>query len=456
MNAMIATGEGRRFDLRRPTRLIRMCQAVYMIAIATLAFGSPKQLFAQASFEGPTINYLDAEVHDAVAQLSKKIESGAAQLEYDETNGYLRSLLTALEVPIDSQTLVFSKTSLQLQRITPRRPRALYFNDDVYVGWCQNGDVLELAATDPKQGATFYTLSQKQADSPKFVRDRGQCLTCHASSRTQNVPGFLVRSVFASKTGHAILGSGTYTTDHKSPFEERWGGWYVTGKHGEMRHMGNKTYDDENREHNLEPGSNLESLETLFSTAPYLSPHSDIVALMVLEHQTQVHNAIIAANYETREALQQSYDMNEFLEREPNFISESANRRIDAVAEKLVSYLLLKDEFALQEPVSGTSGFAEAFQKRGPFDSRGRSLRQLDLTNRLFRYPCSFLIHSSSFDGLPDEVRKRVVSRITEVLSAPEPQKGFEHLTVPMRTEILEILRETEPEFAAVAPSALD
>jgi hypothetical protein len=436
----------------RARRTVVFVSSLFGFILSNLLLGQVS--WGQGSFEGPTINYLNAEVNDAVSILARQLERGEAKLEFDEERGYLPSLLDLLDVPHSSQTLVFSKTSLQLQRITPRRPRALYFNDDIYVGWCQNGEVVEIAATDAKQGATFYTLSQTKTKPPQFVRDRGQCLTCHASTRTQNVPGFLVRSVFASRAGHPILGSGTYTTDHRSPFEERWGGWYVTGTHGKMLHMGNKMFDDEGKEHDLQPGSNLESLSDLISTEPYLTPHSDLVALMVLEHQTQVHNAIIAANYETREALQQSYDMNGFLNREPEFISESANRRIDTVAEKLVNYLLLKDEFTLPEPVKGTSGFAEEFQAKRPRDSQGRSLRQLNLTNRLFEYPCSFLIHSASFDGLPDEVRKRVIARIADILTSSEVPEGFAHLTPSARQSILAILRETKPEFQAIATAS--
>ncbi|WP_345325106.1 hypothetical protein [Novipirellula rosea] len=400
------------------------------------------------SFEGPPINYMTAATNDPVSKLAAKVETGEVCLSYDRQHGYLKSVLEALDVPISSQTLVFSKTSLQLRRISPHRPRALYFNDDVYVGWCQRGDVIEFAATDAKQGAMFYTLSQSEDAAPKFVRDRGQCLTCHASSRTQNVPGYLVRSVFADSGGQPILGSGTYNTDQTSPFEERWGGWYVTGTHGEMRHMGNITYEEDDTDGDREAGANRESLEGIVSTTPYLSPHSDLVALMVLEHQTQMHNAIAAANYETREAIHQSYQMNEFLERAPDYLSESAQRRIASSADRVVNHLLMCDEFALTSPVQGTSGFAEEFAARGIRDAKGRSLRDLDLNTRLFRYPCSYLIYSDAFDGLPEQVRSKIIDRLTAILENKVDDPEFAHLTPTMRSEILAILRQTKPEFA--------
>ncbi|QDV23119.1 hypothetical protein [Aureliella helgolandensis] len=419
------------------------------ILVALVAILSPSIVAAQVGFEGPPIDYLKAEVHDPIATLAEELASGKKHLEHDSEHGYLKSVLEALTVPLSSQVLVFSKTSLQLHRISPRRPRAIYFNDDTYVGWCQRGDVIEFATTDPMQGAIFYSLSQDPELPPKFERDRGQCLTCHATSRTQNIPGFFVRSVFADSAGQPLLGSGTYTTDATSPFDERWGGWYVTGEHGTMRHMGNQTYTEENnRNASREPGANLTSLEDLVVTEPYLTPHSDLVALMVLEHQTQMHNAIAAANYETRLALHQSYQMNELLGREPGHVSDSAERRINAATEKVIKHLLFYDEFQLTSPISGSSSYSAEFSAQGPHDSQGRSLRQLDLTTRLLKYPCSYLIYSPAFDTLPDMVRSRVVSRLHGILSGEIQDADYEYLPTSTRHEILEILTATKPEFA--------
>jgi hypothetical protein len=403
--------------------------------------------WAQPDFERPPIDYLNAEVNDPVAKLAKRIEAGEVALQSDPTFGYLPSVLEALNVPLSSQTLVFSKTSLQLHRISPRRPRALYFNDDVYVGYCQHGDVLEFASTDAKQGAIFYTLSQSEEKEPEFVRDRGGCLSCHASSRTQNVPGFLIRSVFADAAGRPKLGSGTFTTDHTSPFDERWGGWYVTGSHGSMRHMGNVICTEEAHLLDRESGANQKDLGDYFRTDAYLTPHSDIVALMVLEHQTQMHNAITAANFETRQALHQSYQMNELLEREPDFISESATRRIESSADRVLKYLLMCDEFTLTDSVAGTSTFASEFAAVGPTDSKQRSLRDFDLETRLFRYPCSYLIYSDSFAALPKEVRTLVLEKLKRILHGEDRSEAYQHLTSEMRRDILEILEATHPDF---------
>lgn len=424
--------------------------------LASLAFAVTvwdQSAFAQGDFERPPIDYLNAEVHDPVGELSRRVQSGETELEYDPKFGYLKSVLKALDIPVSSQTLVFSKTSLQLHRISPLRPRSLYFNDDVYVGYCQGGDVLEFAATDARQGAMFYTLKQSDDGEPKFVRDKGGCLSCHASSRTQNVPGYLVRSVFSDKAGYPKLGSGTFTTDQTSEFKDRWGGWYVTGNHGSMRHMGNTICDGDEHDFDRESGANKEDLKDELNTDNFLTPYSDIVALMVLEHQTQMHNAMTAANYETRTAIHQSYEMNELLERPKGFLSDSAKRRIASSADRVLEHLLMCDEFQLTDQVTGSTRFAEDFSERGKRDSRGRSLRDLDLETRLFKYPCSYLIYSAAFDGLPDEVREQVYQRLLAILDGSDESPKYRHLTPELRRDISEILLETKPEFKRYAGS---
>lgn len=405
-------------------------------------------------YSGAPIHYMKAKVNDPVAKLARKLEAGKAELSYDKTRGFLPAVLEALDIPISSQTLVFSKTSMQRNRISPRRPRAVYFNDNVYVGFVQGGGVLEFAATDAQQGTTFYTLEQSPTERPTLIRDQGQCLTCHSSTRTQHVPGYLIRSVFPNPSGMPEFGSGTYTTSHTSPFRERWGGWYVTGTHGDMRHMGNTIFNKHDGKLDREVHANLKSLKELLSTKPYLSPHSDIVALMVLEHQTQMHNAIAWANYETRRAIHQSEVMNKALDRPEGFLSETSDRRIHKAADRVLEYLLFCDEFPLTSRVTGTSDFAKEFESRGVRDAHQRSLREFDLEKRMFRYPCSYMIYSDAFDGLPDLVRRRTLTKLHRILNgqiSEDETKQFVHLSREDRHDIQQILVATKPEFAAIA-----
>ena len=424
---------------------------VHFLFMITLGLAATRGgvAYAQLDFEQAPISYYDAELRDPVAQLQQKIDRGEVRLEYSPEHGYLPAVLQALGISPASQMLVFSKTSFQLSKIAPYRPRAVYFNDDSYVGWVQEGDVVEISTVDPHLGGVFYTLLQEEVPAPRFVRDKGQCLACHASSRTQGVPGHLVRSVYVSPSGQPHFGSGTFTTDHGSPFDERWGGWYVTGKHGAMRHMGNLLSKDRDRPEQLdrEAGANVEDLAGRVNVNPYLRPTSDLVALMILEHQTQMHNFITLANYTARQAAHQDRIVSEALQRDAGYQSESTQRRIASAGDKLVDYMLFCREFSLQAPVQGSSSFAVDFAACGPRDSQGRSLRDLDLQTRLFKYPCSYLIYSPAFDALPESVKGYVGQRLVHVLTQTENDPKYAHLSPADRQNILEILRDTKPEL---------
>ncbi len=415
-------------------------------AIPALWWGSVAR--AQLSFEDPPIDYRTRTPNDRVHQLKVALESDKVQLTWDAQHGWLPSLLTQLDVPMTSQTLVFSKTSQQIRRITPQRPRALYFNDDVYVGSVQQGDFVELSAVDPEQGAIFYKIDQRESPQPRIVRDQGECLSCHATSRTQRVPGYLVRSTFVQPSGHPEFRHGTTTVDHTTPFAKRFGGWYVTGHHGEMRHRGNAILQSDNpSDLDTSAGANLESIPKRVDTSAYLTDTSDIVALMVLEHQSQMHNWITRASYQTRQAIYQQRAMNQILGRDEDFKSESTKRRIESAGDDLVRYIFFCDEHQLTSPVEGNSTFAKEFVAIGPRDSQGRSLRDFDLRTRMFRFPCSYLVYTDSFLGLPKPAADYVHRRMIEILTAAETPPEFQHLTPTHRAAILAILNETHPLF---------
>ena len=403
---------------------------------------------ADLPYDRPPINYLNAPVNDPVARLQERLDRGELRLKYDRQHGYLESVLEALGIAPESQMLVFSKTSFQHTRISPRTPRALYFNDNVYIGWVQGGDVLEVSSVDPEQGAVFYLLDQQRSTKPTFERETHACLACHSSGRTQDVPGHLVRSVYPRPDGMPLFNAGSFVSGHESPFQERWGGWYVTGTSGVMSHMGNVVVHDKSRPEQLDSGgTNVEDLSDRFNTAPYLTPHSDIVALMVLEHQTQLHDRITAASYQTRIALDYEKGLNKAFGRPLDHMSPTTQRRIDRPAEELLRYLLFVDETPLTDPVRGTSGYAEQFAARGPRDGKGRSLRDFDLKTRLFRYPCSYLIYSEAFDALPPQVKQYVYRRLREVLTGADQSPEFSHLSAEDRRAIFEILIETKTDL---------
>jgi hypothetical protein len=423
--------------------MLRLFSPLLLVVLASPAVGQID------GFERPPINYKTAPTDNVVTLLQERIDAGKTKLPFVDDHGYLPALLKELNVPKSSQVLVFSKTSFQRERITPKTPRALYFNDDVYVGFCLRGDVLEVAAVDAKLGTAFYTLDQQPDETPRFQRQHDNCLVCHASTGTGGAPGHLLRSVFPDRLGLPILSAGSFRTDHSSPLKERWGGWYVTGSHGHQEHMGNWIVEnrrDPESESNAK-GQNVVDLKSRFTVANYLTPHSDIVALMVLEHQTECHNRIARALINTKQALHYQETLNRDLGEPADKKWESTTRRIESAGEQLVKYLLFSGEAKLESPVAGTSEFAREFAARGPFDSKGRSLRQFDLDTRLFKYPCSYLIYSRAFLELPTEVKQYIFRRLNEVLTGKDTSQAFAHLSPDDRAAVLEILRETAPEF---------
>jgi hypothetical protein len=397
---------------------------------------------AQLSYEEEPINYSRALVNDSVSLLARQLDQGDITLVHDTKFGYLPSVLERLRIPVSSQVLVFSKTSLQIRRISPSTPRAVYFNDDVYVGFVCGGNALELSAADSKQGAIFYTLDQERSERPQLVRQTSQCLSCHSSARTRDVPGHLMRSVVVDGSGFP-LPQGSYNTTHNSPFSERWGGWYVTGEDGSQSHMGNAIAAAADLRSVIRSKSDMG--ETI-DTSSYMVPTSDIVSLMVLGHQSHMHNLITRAGYEARIAANYDQSIRKQQEELSGTESEVTKRRLDRAADELVRYMLFMDEPALDEPIAGTSPFAAEFSNAGPRDPRGRSLRDLDLNRRLFKYPCSYLIYSDAFNGLPNTIKGRVYRQLWEIVTARNRNIDYA-MTARDRQNVFEILRDTKPDL---------
>ena len=432
-----------------------MSRFVYILFFSFAAWNAVQcPIRAEDEFENPPIAYHTSPSHDPVAQLLERLKAGTEKLESDSNGSYLQAVLKALDIPESSQCLVFSKTSMQIPYISPRTPRAIYFNDTVYVGSVMGSPIMELTAVDPQLGCVFYTLERDQ-QAYRIIRDRGQCLSCHATSRTERVPGVIVRSIYSDKSGRPRSGSSTYITDHRSPFEQRWGGWYVTGEHGTMRHLGNAfalDHDDPQRV-DMELGANQSKLPASIAKESHLLPTSDIVALMILEHQTRMHNLITRANYEAREAAHLDQSMNDVLDRPKDYVSDSTKRRIANVGDALLAGLLFADELELTSRIAGSSGFSESFSKRGPLDSKGRSLYQLDLEKHLFKLPCSYMILSEHFDGLPPSVMMYVRCELQAILSQHKPPPRGTRLNDADFLTIREVLTELKPNWLDSTPA---
>jgi hypothetical protein len=373
------------------------------------------------------------QYQDPISRFNRQLEAGKAKLEYASKWGYLGSMLKQLDIHPDTQILVFSKTSFQQDLISAAKPRALYFNDDIVIGAVQDAQVFEAVALDPTEGLQFFSLNQKKTGKPRFKAERGSCTFCHAPIN-KYAQGVMIATVFPAPDGKPFFKTGEelfHLTDHRSPFEDRWGGYYVTGTSGGIKHRGNAVAPDPSKPYDLDftNTSNVTSLEGRFDVSKYLVPTSDIPALMTLEHQTMLINILTSLNAQFR--------ANEDFPLPPE--------QLDAEVDKLVTFMLFIDETKLTSPIKGVSTFTETFAARGPRDSQGRSLRDFDLQTRMFRYPLSYMIYSKSFDGLPQDARDRIYRRLYDALTGKLRTGGYQQLDSARSREILEILIGTKP-----------
>ena len=418
---------------------IALGAAALAAAASATVHGQPSNAF-RASRDHPAIAYSTGPVDNAVVDLNRQVREGAVELTFDGESGYLRSVLEALDIPVESQVAVFSPTSNRAPLITSTNPRAIYFRDDVAVAWVRGSDELELAVQDRRQGSVFYTLAQTPAAAPQLERD-DQCLACHLTWDSLGVPGLQVLSTFPLTSDPNAYATG-FTSDHRARIEDRWGGWYVTGRHEPFVHMGNvevTDVDDPQATIGV-PRPELPSLAGLFDATGYLTPHSDMAALMVLEHQAHMTNLITQVGWEARRILY----------REAAGGAPAGDGAAELLRESivyLVDYLLFVDEAPLARPIEGSAGFAAAFAARGPRDSRGRSLRELDLDRRLMRYPCSYMIYTRAFDALPPPAKAGIYQRLWDVLAGRVTDAVYDRLAPADRAAIVEILIDTKPDL---------
>jgi hypothetical protein len=399
---------------------IRFIAAALAFAAAAIA-ADLGGMFA-GGLQHPAIQYFSRPASDRVAELNRKIQAGEVRLKFEKPNGYLQSLLAALDVPVESQLVVFSKTSLLARLITPQHPRTVFFNDSVVITWIPGEPFVEIAAEDPRQGIIFYAIDEKPAEKPVISRRSTNCLVCHNSLSSLGVPGMLVRSVLTNDDGTPLNPLGESFPDHRSPFTERWGGWYVTGTSVPQGHRGNTRVTIDKRSHSavMTGTPALRTLDGVLDSHDYPTPYSDVIAMLVFEHQMHAMNLLTRAGWESRAALHDSKPLP----------AETLTQ--------LADYLLFVDEWPISGRIEGSSGFAEKFSAQGPRDPQGRSLRQFDLEHRMMRYPCSYMIYSPAFDGLPAPALDAVYRRMWDIVSRPGK------VTRDDRRAVVEILRTTK------------
>jgi hypothetical protein len=385
----------------------------------------------------PVMNYGSAPLQDVVTELQAQIDSGEVSLKFDSQRGYLDATLAALDISTTSQLLVFSRTSVQQPLISPQTPRAIYFNEDVYVAWVQKSNLLEIASMDPNLGPVFFTLNQIESKNPQFNREFRSCLRCHDSFSLTGggTPRFMMSSNYTGVAGQLVSHEGSIMTTSRTPIRSRWGGWYVTGFHGEQRHLGNVLVQTaaDIADENLARMGNRENLSTLTEIDPYITPYSDIVALLVIEHQIEVQNKIARTNFHARTLLEKKEDLED----------DEVARGLEVLGEELLHSLFMVGQPPLTDAIEGTSGFTEAFEEAGRKDGQGRSLWDLDMEQRLFKHPLSYQIYSNAYAGLPAQIKEIVATRMEEILSDDNNEDTYAHLSDEDKQAIREILSAT-------------
>lgn len=441
-----------------PPRLMNVPRAVPLLAAAAALWLSAAAVHAQRSDAfaesryHPALRYSRTAPANAVSALNEKLERGEVTLTFEAGGrGYLKSVLDAFGISVTSQALVYSQTSLQASHISAANPRAVYFNDDVAVAWIRGAPLVEIAAQDARLGTVFYQLGQTDGPSPRLNRSE-TCLSCHLSWDTRAVPGVFVMSTFPRKSDRDYANGGI--SDHRESLERRWGGWYVTGAKVPPRHMGNVPLIGP---HAVGPEkmapppvfATMADAPAMRDIGEYLAPHSDIAALLVFEHQLHAMNLMTRAAWEHRLVAGPDPD---------GPVAADADLalapRVQQAVDELADYLLFVDEVPLGA-IKGASGFTEWFSAQGPKDAKGRSLRELQLKDRLMTYPLSYTIYSRAFDSMPPAVRRATYQRLGHVLTAEKPEPKYAHLTLVDRRAMLEILRATKTDLpSALAPTA--
>jgi hypothetical protein len=405
-----------------------------MVAAMAAAFAASAALFGQQAeewhgvlHEHPAIRYGTRPTTDRVAVLNASMSDGSRALTRDSQSGYLRAVLGALGIPIESQLLVFSKTGVQRAHTSPHNPRALFFDRSVVVGYIPGAPAIEVAAHDPRQGIVFYTLDQSAA-APRFARQT-MCLTCHVSASTLDVPGVIARSNAVDEDGNVLPQLGSNEVTHETSHPDRWGGWFVTSEgvpapYNQRAHQGNITFSLNG---NTSSQVFIDWMNSDPASRGYLSPQSDIVSLLVFDHQAHAMNLLTRLNWESR---------------------AGGAPAVASLSRELADYLLFTGEVPPAVPLVALPEFATHLESSTPKDRLGRSCSELDLDRRLMRYPCSYMIYSDAFDALPDAVKQTVYRRMVERLSVEDrrlaPQVA---MTAADRSAVLEILRATRPDF---------
>jgi hypothetical protein len=386
-------------------------------------------------FKAAPHSYLEAQPKDRFAELQEKVQKGEVKLDTTNDKAFLTSLLEALNIPISSQIMVFSASSLQSEIINPRNPRSLYFNEDTYIGWVPNG-LVEIIAADPEMGPIFYVYDRLRPGGPvPGVQRSTKCMNCHAGNATRRLPGLIAESLLVSQAGSSLE---TYRRDvqgHQIPLEDRFGGWHLTGDHNLSSHKANVMGLARNGkiEKTAVPPGQFSDLGL------HLLPTSDILPHLIHEHQIGFENRLVYAIYTVRQLKHENRGM----------LGGAAKAEIEERAQELARYIMFADEAKFpSRGITGDPAYAQDFLRDRKVTKAGLSLKDFDMKTRMFKHRCSFMLYTDTWKQAPKELKERIYYHMALYLRE-QPDSQHAHLSPPERMAIRGILKETMTDLPA-------
>ena len=406
-----------------------------MMSVKIVWGNQPHISSSQNSFLLPAINFED-KIHqyysaipdDSFARLYKTLtDKKREQIQFKNEREALAALLHDLNISKHSQVLVFSNTSLQLSKISAKSPRAVYFNDDLYVGYVPGG-FIEIIGIDSRLGAIPYLFKLPQKGNSQYppIRRSTRCMRCHASEQTGQVPGLLLSSVIPAETGGSLDNLNPHKPGHHLPYSKRFGGWFITDQNETQNNWANSIGK-------MKQGGEVMRrkipIPYNFIRTKHLSQKSEFVSHLILEHQIGFTNLCITVQYAYRECFARPSKYN-YQEMKAYYISE------------LIKYCLFRDEPTLENfQMNETKYFRNYFERT---HQNTHQLRKLDLKTRLFKTRCSYMLGSRVFNELPDSFKITFLDSLKEAISNKESAYAnlTDHLGLEERKTILKVLHE--------------
>ncbi len=385
---------------------------------------------AFADLTSPAHQYWTRPLNDPFSKLIPDFKSGKIKLNTQNQLSFVTSLLKALNIPASSQMLVFSTTSLQLSKISPRNPRALYFTEDLYLGYIPGGKI-EIISIDPQLGGIFYIFEIPRGEKTPQPQRAKRCMNCHADTDTRHVPGLVIKSVIPGPNGGSLNSFRREQTGHQIPLEDRFGGWHLTDADPIKKHWGNLIGQ-------LSPAGLKKQIilpGQLFDFNNYPNDRSDLLPQLLHEHQVGFINRVVEAGYKYRS----------YLHTDKSQLSPAHAKEIEQITSDLTRYLLFADEAKLPPGINGDPQFKQDFRAKRQTLASGESLKDLDLGRHLFKYRCSYMIYSNAFQGLPKKFKQQIYQKLDQALNTQNPAPDYSYLPSAEKRIIKKLLQNTLP-----------